>query len=509
MATSDSYKDTKDFVFYPVTLEYTDDHSVFETIFAETDDDLGQWGLDEDVYFQGMTHDQALMYRLTDIGEDWIIQDVGDEYTVTGEREVEFMVDDEDNYQPSAEEYEEMMQGFAEWQDERHAETLEIYPENDDWSSMAEACEYILGEVDMNLAAGHTDLDTQEWADLYRLYNDASEVDRAVDEGRCEEIFGGQVHAVEQTCNVLGYDAERDGSLLAWIGGKGAAQAEREGKTWTPLRAYNVDEVIDSLSGAPIDVAVEQKAKYYSANPTEEVRRKLCADTTAKMEREYDGISRTFYESSLDAQKYEYLAMDIERMREVAGHRGDESDLPWYEADRLMYGKSEDDILQMSEDALSEAFEVYRDEFDTFATDVENAYAAHPNMFELPPYAHPIFGEELERHHETRLIDEQYDAEQKESQGSMSGFSGIDLTAEVKHEPEPELFAQRESEKQHGAVRYLDENERVEPDGHVVQDKPAAHPVDLESRKAKADAKAAEVAKNADKSKTHGDMSDN
>lgn len=95
-----------------------------------------------------------------------------------------------------------------------------------------------------------------------------------------------------------------------------------------------------------------------------------------------DAIEREAYEGAMTEEAMHAEADDIDRKREVDGIRGDEPDIPWYEARDHKFGKSAEDLHAEADEFGESVGRTYTDDMDKF---YETVYAYDNRDFEGLP----------------------------------------------------------------------------------------------------------------------------
>ena len=95
-----------------------------------------------------------------------------------------------------------------------------------------------------------------------------------------------------------------------------------------------------------------------------------------------DAIERRAYEGAMTEEVMHVEADDIDRKRYVDGIRGDEPDIPWYEARDHKFGKSVDDLHAEADEFGENVGRTYTDDMDKF---YETVYAYDNRDFEGLP----------------------------------------------------------------------------------------------------------------------------
>lgn len=95
-----------------------------------------------------------------------------------------------------------------------------------------------------------------------------------------------------------------------------------------------------------------------------------------------DAIERRAYEGAMTEEAMHAEADDIDRKREVDGIRGDEPDIPWYEARDHKFGKSAEDLHAEADEFGENVGRTYTDDIDKF---YETVYAYDNRDFEGLP----------------------------------------------------------------------------------------------------------------------------
>lgn len=95
-----------------------------------------------------------------------------------------------------------------------------------------------------------------------------------------------------------------------------------------------------------------------------------------------DAIERRAYEGAMTEEAMHAEADDIDRKREVDGIRGDEPDIPWFEARDHKFGKSAEDLHAEADEFGEDVGRTYTDDINKF---YETVYAYDNRDFEGLP----------------------------------------------------------------------------------------------------------------------------
>lgn len=95
-----------------------------------------------------------------------------------------------------------------------------------------------------------------------------------------------------------------------------------------------------------------------------------------------DAIERRAYEGAMTEEAMHAEADDIDRKREADGIRGDEPDIPWYEARDHKFGKSAEDLHAEADEFGEDVGRTYTDDINKF---YETVYAYDNRDFEGLP----------------------------------------------------------------------------------------------------------------------------
>lgn len=146
-------------------------------------------------------------------------------------------------------------------------------------------------------------------------------------------------------------------------------------------------------------------------------------------------------EMTVDAQAnyLEYVADTIEQIREQKGLKGDEPDIPWYEAKELYFGKSPVEILQEGEDAKAEVKDAWNNLYERIIP-VEN-FVSKQTMGALGTTY-----QEFKAEKQANGVKNFEIAEMK--------FVGPDFSKEIKGGAEPLKKAEKFMEKETGVERH-------------------------------------------------------
>lgn len=205
-----------------------------------------------------------------------------------------------------------------------------------------------------------------------------------------------------------------------------------------------------------------------------------------------DAIERQAYEGAMTEEAMHAEADDIDRKREVDGIRGDEPDIPWYEARDHKFGKSAEDLHA---------------EADEFGEDVGRTYTDDINKFYETVYAYD------NRDFEGLPVDTVSQCSPKDLRVSRATYNELGSDYDKFYQQKLQAYTERQFERVTSAKSGIDFSRGIDAaDPHVAQKQASQAKTavrDLSSRAKQAQQKFGNVTKQAGVQKSVGDYGDN
>lgn len=261
--------------------------------------------------------------------------------------------------------------------------------ERSDESRMHGRIDYVLNKVvpyaERN---GYT---TEIWASIAQAIEDGDVLQMS---GDTNPLRMDSVKRLADFTHEKGYDprAYGAGSVHDWADRMGRMSAEREGKAWPAEPGFIVPESGDepfpetnrwemgpSSSGDDLfgDLSRDEEPQSVHDVPFDEMldycighgepwSRELTDELNRKVVEERDGIEREAYEATVRVENVRDAAQALELRREAYGIRGDEPDLPYYQAREFDFGRPMDEIIEDAEGRIRDAGRAYEDAIKSF-----------------------------------------------------------------------------------------------------------------------------------------------
>lgn len=205
-----------------------------------------------------------------------------------------------------------------------------------------------------------------------------------------------------------------------------------------------------------------------------------------------DAIERQAYEGAMTEEAMHAEADDIDRKREVDGIRGDEPDIPWYEARDHKFGKSAEDLHA---------------EADEFGEDVGRTYTDDINKFYETVYAYD------NRDFEGLPVDTVSQCSPKDLRVSRATYNELGSDYDKFYQQKLQAYTERQFERVTSAKSGIDFSRGIDAaDPHVAQKQASQAKTavrDLSGRAKQAQQKFGNVTKQAGVQKSVGDYGDN
>lgn len=169
----------------------------------------------------------------------------------------------------------------------------------------------------------------------------------------------------KQTMDLLGYNEKSRLTPAEWVNKQGTAAARREGYIWRDLveDGYSIEPnlvAINDINEIPFDEMVayrNARKEPWTPADTKLLNSKIC--------QEWDSLNE-YIETQQRENDMDLFVMDgAEMLREKDGIRGDESDIPWYEAKRRAFGKDRETVEKEHDEnarRINQMYGVLRDE---------------------------------------------------------------------------------------------------------------------------------------------------
>lgn len=205
-----------------------------------------------------------------------------------------------------------------------------------------------------------------------------------------------------------------------------------------------------------------------------------------------DAIERQAYEGAMTEEAMHAEADDIDRKREADGIRGDEPDIPWYEARDHKFGKSAEDLHA---------------EADEFGEDVGRTYTDDINKFYETVYAYD------NRDFEGLPAETVSQCSPKDLRVSRATYNELGSDYDKFYQQKLQAYTERQFERVTSAKSGIDFSRGIDvADPHVAQKQATqakAKTRDLSGRVKQAQQKFGNVTKQAGAQKSVGDYGDN
>lgn len=205
-----------------------------------------------------------------------------------------------------------------------------------------------------------------------------------------------------------------------------------------------------------------------------------------------DAIEREAYEGAMTEEAMHAEADDIDRKREADGIRGDEPDIPWYEARDHKFGKSAEDLHA---------------EADEFGEDVGRTYTDDINKFYETVYAYD------NRDFEGLPAETVSQCSPKDLRVSRATYNELGSDYDKFYQQKLQAYTERQFERVTSAKSGIDFSRGIDvADPHVAQKQATqakAKTRDLSGRVKQAQQKFGNVTKQAGAQKSVGDYGDN
>lgn len=179
-----------------------------------------------------------------------------------------------------------------------------------------------------------------------------------------------------------GFVAGEDADMRVWADGRAREAAYYQGEPYTRgdrslASEFAPTKFSDDIKNVPFNKMLDFRMD--NGQPwTREDGRMLNEKIIATR----DAIERRAYEGAMTEEAMHAEADDIDRKREVDGIRGDEPDIPWYEARDHKFGKSAEDLHAEADEFGENVGRTYTDDINKF---YETVYAYDNRDFEGLP----------------------------------------------------------------------------------------------------------------------------
>lgn len=179
-----------------------------------------------------------------------------------------------------------------------------------------------------------------------------------------------------------GFVVGEDADMRVWADGRAREAAYYQGEPYTRGDRSLAGELApttfpDDIEDVPFNKMLDFRMDHGQAWTPEDGRM-----LNEKIIATRDAIEREAYEGAMREEAMHAEADDIDRKREVDGIRGDEPDIPWYEARDHKFGKSAEDLHAEADEFGESVGRTYTDDMDKF---YETVYAYDNRDFEGLP----------------------------------------------------------------------------------------------------------------------------
>lgn len=179
-----------------------------------------------------------------------------------------------------------------------------------------------------------------------------------------------------------GFVAGEDADMRVWADERAREAAYYQGEPYTRGDRSLAGELApttfpDRIEDVPFNKMLDFRMDHGQAWTPEDGRM-----LNEKIIATRDAIERQAYEGAMQEEAMHAEADDIDRKREVDGIRGDEPDIPWYEARDHKFGKSAEDLHAEADEFGENVGRTYTDDMDRF---YEAVYAYDNRDFEGLP----------------------------------------------------------------------------------------------------------------------------
>lgn len=179
-----------------------------------------------------------------------------------------------------------------------------------------------------------------------------------------------------------GFVAGEDTDMRVWADERAREAAYYQGEPYTRGDRSLADEFAptkfsDRIEDVPFNKMLDFRMDHGQAWTPEDGRM-----LNEKIIATRDAIEKEAYEGAMREEMMHAEADDIDRKREADGIRGDEPDIPWYEARDHKFGKSAEDLHAEADEFGENVGRTYTDDMDKF---YETVYAYDNRDFEGLP----------------------------------------------------------------------------------------------------------------------------
>ena len=179
-----------------------------------------------------------------------------------------------------------------------------------------------------------------------------------------------------------GFVAGEDADMRVWADERAREAAYYQGEPYTRGDRSLAGELVpttfpDDIENVPFNKMLDFRMDHGQAWTPEDGRM-----LNEKIIATRDAIERRAYEGAMTEEAMHAEADDIDRKREVDGIRGDEPDIPWFEARDHKFGKSAEDLHAEADEFGESVGRTYTDDINKF---YETVYAYDNRDFEGLP----------------------------------------------------------------------------------------------------------------------------
>lgn len=179
-----------------------------------------------------------------------------------------------------------------------------------------------------------------------------------------------------------GFVAGEDADMRVWADERAREAAYYQGEPYTRgdrslASEFAPTKFPDDIKDVPFNKMLDFRMDHGQAWTPEDGRM-----LNEKIIATRDAIERRAYEGAMQEDMMHAEADDIDRKREVDGIRGDEPDIPWFEARGHKFGKSAEDLHAEADEFGEDVGRTYTDDINKF---YETVYAYDNRDFEGLP----------------------------------------------------------------------------------------------------------------------------
>lgn len=163
-----------------------------------------------------------------------------------------------------------------------------------------------------------------------------------------------------------GFVAGEDADMRVWADGRAREAAYYQGEQYTRgdrslASEFAPTKFPDDIKDVPFNKMLDFRMDHGQPWTREDGRM-----LNEKIIATRDAIERRAYEGAMTEEAMHAEADDIDRKREADGIRGDEPDIPWYEARDHKFGKSAEDLHAEADEFGEDVGRTYMDDINKF-----------------------------------------------------------------------------------------------------------------------------------------------